>query len=72
MPIHTRLDAANAFLPSRLAPQEPRKTDPDFVPLPERLKEYQREAAIKAADRNVVELPRRQIPPGSPTADGSL
>jgi hypothetical protein len=71
---HTRLDAAKAALPfchPRLAPQEPRKTDPDFVPLPERLKEYLREAAIKSADRNVVEPPRRQIPPGSVTADGS-
>jgi hypothetical protein len=36
--------------------------DPDFVPLPERLKAYAREDAIKAAESKVVELPRRPIP----------
>ena len=58
-----RLDAAKAALPfchPRLAPVAPKHSDPDFVPLVERLKEYLR-SQIEAADRKVVELPRRQI-----------
>ena len=69
-----RLDAAKAALPfchPRLAPQEPKRIDPDFVPLAERIKAYTRRDAIEAADSKVVELPRRQIPPETRVPDGS-
>ena len=71
---HTRLDAAKAALPfchPRLAPLEPQRRDPDFVPLAERVKAWTRRDAIEAANSKVVELPPRQIPPGSPITDGS-
>jgi hypothetical protein len=57
---HPRLEAAKAALPfchPRLAPVAPKHSDPDFVPLVERLKAYAREAAIEAADNEIVELP---------------
>jgi hypothetical protein len=58
----TRLDAAKAaapFVHARMGQVEPKVADPDFVPLPERIKAYAKRDAIEAADGKVVELPPR-------------
>lgn len=48
-------DAAR-YLHGPMAAQQPQRADPEFVPLPERIKEYAREKAINASGGKVVEL----------------
>jgi len=65
---HVRLDAAKAaapFVHSRMAPSEPKRGDPEYVPLIERLKEYVRRDAIDASAGNVVPLQRRDAIPAN-------
>jgi hypothetical protein len=50
--------AAAPYVHPRMAPAQPGHPDPDFVPLHERIKEYER--AMQASDGKVVEfLPKR-------------
>ena len=58
---HTRIEAAKAALPyvhARRPQAEPKPDDPDFVPLVERLKYYERRDAIGESEGKVVELKR--------------
>ena len=62
----TRLDAAKAaasFVHARMGQVEPKVADPDFVPLVERIKEYDREDAIERSDRAQRRQGRRAAAP---------
>jgi hypothetical protein len=63
---HTRLDAAKAaapFVHPRMAQVEAKPADWDYVPLHERLAEYEKRDAAEEANRNMVKL--------KPVSDGT-
>ena len=46
--------AAAPYVHPRMAPAEPGRRDPEFIPLAERIKSYARRDAIEAGDGNAV------------------